>query len=602
MNMDFLKRVLDALPTVAKSPWAFLAYSAVLVAWVVVVLHVRRAQDVLRRIKDLRPEDQAKLLLAIYGTAELKEGLSPKDWLKSRMHRYVFTGFVILTLAVVFLGALSMVLGPQKPSAKEVARTELLARQIPITRDALLSCADKDEWDTVRLLIEAGVSPDCTTSHGFALLVLAVWSKQPEAVAMLLQLGANPNASSGKGEYVGNGCTALTASIEAIPSSVPGKVLELSESAMLRVLLKEGADPNLPNPDGETPLGVAVSELSDHTRREVVSALIAAGATPKSMGTPDDQPLLKAIEDVALLAILLDAGADPNAAEADGRSALMLATAELREKAVDLLLVRGADAKAITKEGDGVIAHMVGSWGSYAEPDNGMVEGESISTAFDRVVRRCLRGGSHIGIKNKEGDTPLLLAAQSYPEQGPDFQNFDVPEPSRTGSRIRCFLDNGASIADVGKYGDNVVLRLARYHGPDLIDELKSRGAEVGRFDDKGRSAIHLLVLTSPPNEDAPLRITPPDDLLFRARAPARPNFLESLLRNGVDVNAKDAAGQTALMYAVAHGVEWALPVLVAHGADASLKDNEGRDIEAFMQSLTSKTLGRKYGLLKTAG
>jgi len=51
---------------------------------------------------------------------------------------------------------------------------------------------------------------------------------------------------------------------------------------------------------------------------------------------------------------------------------------------------------------------------------------------------------------------------------------------------------------------------------------------------------------------------------------------VQALLAQGVDVNAKDNAGDTALMYTAAFGKTVTVQALLAHGADVNAKDNNG--------------------------
>jgi ankyrin repeat protein len=50
----------------------------------------------------------------------------------------------------------------------------------------------------------------------------------------------------------------------------------------------------------------------------------------------------------------------------------------------------------------------------------------------------------------------------------------------------------------------------------------------------------------------------------------------EALLKAGAYINARDRAGRTPLMYAVRHKQRATVNFLLQHGADASLKDNNG--------------------------
>lgn len=90
-------------------------------------------------------------------------------------------------------------------------------------------------------------------------------------------------------------------------------------------LLRTGADPNAQDDDGRTPLHFACQENST----EIVRALVAAGAKVDVRDNYGNTPLFRAVYassgDVAIIALLRAAGADPHAENASGVTPLALA-------------------------------------------------------------------------------------------------------------------------------------------------------------------------------------------------------------------------------------------------------------------------------------
>lgn len=95
-------------------------------------------------------------------------------------------------------------------------------------------------------------SPD-----GFAPVALAAYFGHPELVRLLLGAGADVNAQARNPMKV--------AAIHAAVST--------SDEECVKILLENGADPNLPQQDGITPLSVARANKND----AIVQMLIAAG-------------------------------------------------------------------------------------------------------------------------------------------------------------------------------------------------------------------------------------------------------------------------------------------------------------------------------------
>jgi hypothetical protein len=151
-------------------------------------------------------------------------------------------------------------------------------------------------------------------------LLRAVDDDALDVVAALLALGVDPDALGGQ-----------------VVSSAARK----GRIEMLELLLDGGADPNLKRTDRQSPVAAAVI----HHQREAVDVLLARGADVRSAKRPGESPLLYAV-DVGIAERLLDAGADVDARDARGGTALMGAVMIGDGTMVDLLLERGADPDA----------------------------------------------------------------------------------------------------------------------------------------------------------------------------------------------------------------------------------------------------------------
>lgn len=116
-------------------------------------------------------------------------------------------------------------------------------------------------------------------------------------------------------------------------------------------LLRDGADPNVPGPDGSTPLYRA----SVQGRADNVRALVAAGADPNAeSGTGEEGlPLCAAAcwGHVDTVRELLAAGADPNLREdnGSGRTAAEWAEAGGHHRTLELLSTAGPSSPHTTK-------------------------------------------------------------------------------------------------------------------------------------------------------------------------------------------------------------------------------------------------------------
>ncbi len=177
----------------------------------------------------------------------------------------------------------------------------------------------------VRALIDKGADPDDGGPNDFTPLRTAVLNNQREIIDVLVEKGA---ALDGKPDSEGSPLTSATAADD--------------DGALVRLLLQKGADPDVPNKHGETALMNAAKGL----REKAVEAMIAGGA---DLGLRDGRGQTAlfiacnvARSDTPVIGALLDAGADPNAADNTGIMPLMLAAARGGDANIDALVAKKA--------------------------------------------------------------------------------------------------------------------------------------------------------------------------------------------------------------------------------------------------------------------
>src|SRR5262245_3318881 len=140
--------------------------------------------------------------------------------------------------------------------------------------------------------------------------------------------------------------------------SVPGASGhdDLSEAAFendlasVRTLLAQGADLEVRDRAGDTPLHLAAIKASP----AIITALIAAGADPNARSNDANTPLFNASEHGNLPAAqaLLGGGADVNARNKDGHTPIFYAIDQGHRPVVEALLAAGADLTVRDKDGD----------------------------------------------------------------------------------------------------------------------------------------------------------------------------------------------------------------------------------------------------------
>lgn len=132
---DFLRSAISAIPTVATNPLAFVAYIVVIIAWVIIAWRVKRNSNLLKSLDKLPENDRLAALQLEMGTVRLAKGLSPSQYVRSRIHFYYFLGFSILCLVVVIIFVVSAFKGPEIGTAEGYVfyqRKEASAEALPV--------------------------------------------------------------------------------------------------------------------------------------------------------------------------------------------------------------------------------------------------------------------------------------------------------------------------------------------------------------------------------------------------------------------------------------------------------------------------------------
>lgn len=233
-----------------------------------------------------------------------------------------------------------------KQTARTLAqRPGSTAQTTPDGSTALHYAVEADDRDLVALLLEAGASPKATNRYGVQPLALAAVNGSAAVLNLLLRSGADVNATLPEGETAlmtaarsGNG-DAVKVLVEA-SANVNAKDTSRGQTALMwaaarnngdvvRTLLAAGAD-----------LNVRTSTTNRAGGRVSESGNTFTGPQPTGF-----TPMLFAVRAGALQAVqeLVTAGANVNETLSDGQSALVVAAANAHWQVADYLLDHGAD-------------------------------------------------------------------------------------------------------------------------------------------------------------------------------------------------------------------------------------------------------------------
>lgn len=274
----------------------------------------------------------------------------------------IVLGTIIIALAA-FTDSVRTLLSVIEENRPEAARTELAQLSLEYTPDVFIETVKKGDAHAAALFLEAGMDPNAKDTNGVTALMYAARASDIPTIDLLLDAKANVN------ERTSGGSTALSWAVAGENEDVVGLLLERGADAeaidealvsaarsgrleILRILLDKGVDVKLVGSEAlmraasSTTLGASEKQLND-----VVRFLIELGADPNATNEEGWTALLNAsIRGYAsVVRTLLDAGANINA-KCDcrgmlggGWTALMLAIHKGHGEIVEALLNNGAD-------------------------------------------------------------------------------------------------------------------------------------------------------------------------------------------------------------------------------------------------------------------
>jgi|GEM_PF-2225281 len=245
----------------------------------------------------------------------------------------------------------------------------------------LMQAAAKGDLDKLHALLEKQVPVDVRDNERRTALIYASWNGQNEAASLLLAAGANiqmqdrydNNAmdyAAGRGlletvdfllkrtrtadtgratEYARLILAAMTNNPDAIPQGSLSTINRISPEdqtplmiaagngllEIAEILIKRGADVNLPNRQGQTALHWAAW----NDRYDMMAMLVAKGAKVDAQDHARNTPLIMAAAHncVACVKFLLDKGADKYSANAQGQTAYFQAQPNNNKEILSLL-------------------------------------------------------------------------------------------------------------------------------------------------------------------------------------------------------------------------------------------------------------------------
>ena len=402
----------------------------------------------------------------------------------------------------------------------------------------------------IKLLLDAGADPNAADATGETALMTAAGIGTLDAVQLLLDRGATPDAKDPAFEQ-----TALMVAVRA------------NHPDVVALLVKRGAQVNAKTRTGETPAWLLPNSVPGfgHGIGIVRGGLPDRGLRPFVPGGLS--PLLYAARDgrLDIVQILVAANADVNQAEANGITPLVDAITNNHVDVARFLIDHGADVNASDWYGRTPLWSAVETRNQDFDADTQV---NSIDRApFVELIKVLIERGANVNARTKEV---------------PPFKRHFLHV---TGSLSWVDFTGQTPFVTAALAGDVTVMRLLLDHGADpKIPTFQGTTALMAA------AGINWVFYQT--YDEGPKALLEAVQLCYQL---------------GMDVNAVNSMGLTALHGAANRGSDDIIKFLVEKGATLDAKDKEGRTPlkwaeGVFLATHPAKPKPSSIALLKSLG
>ncbi|MDR0719617.1 MAG: ankyrin repeat domain-containing protein, partial [Treponema sp.] len=385
---------------------------------------------------------------------------------------------------------------------------------------------------------------------------------------------------------------------------------------IMKTLLDRGAEVNSQDAKGNSVLHIAVP-AGNH--QEALELFLSKGANINLRDEHGDSPLHVVImlnRPQEIIQLLLARGSDVSIRNAEGKTALYLAIEEEEARYVPLLIMYKSDIFAADNAGitpferslineSPILYSLITSESVFQNDSQGntMLHIAIKNRASIEVINYIIDREARVNARNKEGDTPLLLAVRlneqvsgelllskdadifasnsagesplllSFPKEGGDASELRrwMLSPQTLKAKdglgntalhylaqwkydrwIPQIISMGANTEAPNATGETPLFTAVKVNSPSTIETLQANGAQLEARDTLGNTGLHAAVRWN----------------AYRSA--------ETLIDRGLDSNAHALNGKTALHDAVRLGMTNIEALLLAKGAEVDIRDSDG--------------------------
>ncbi|KAH9489403.1 hypothetical protein Btru_056241 [Bulinus truncatus] len=429
---------------------------------------------------------------------------------------------------------------------------QLLMRKVSVEKSLL----NTEDYNLIQMLITAGADLNYTDECGRTALHWAIKRKQMKTVQLLVESKANIEVKDLEGN------TALLCSISRsheitqylIQSgscvncvNLKGETplllaVKLDTFDTFKLLIENGSDIRVFNETGKSILNYPI----ERNQNNIVDYLIQLKIDVNVLTEVNEYPLMLAIDkmNIDIIKLLTDAGADVNQKDLLENSALIRALTQRRcSEMVTLLISAGADVNCVNEE-----------------------QVPALILAMEqrnlKVVKLFLNHGVNVNVKNKKRETALMIAA--------DMNEKEI---------VEMLIETGANVDETDSDGNSVMMRIIlkqpnKYSSSfishtykklnqcdqDVLELLKlliQSKADLNNVNHVKDSLLNIALKKR--FEDVALLLIQNGADTYISGSECKPplivsagkfstKLVEEIIKTGVDVNATDRNGDTALI------------------------------------------------------
>lgn len=407
------------------------------------------------------------------------------------------------------------------------------------------------------------------------------WATKPQDMAMievLLHYGADTSASNEAGESVLHAAARI-------------------DSDVFEILLQNGADIDARDARGRTVLDVAVISRNlsivktciargasvNHGSRTLHAAIkLDAASQTKSLHAP-----LRTQNGSEIVELLLKSGADVNAKDASGKTALIVALECRSAVMIRTCMQHGADINANLENGDGIL-HIAAKLASDHEMADFLLQSGSHIRRDVQLIEFLIQSGAEIHAMNVDGMTPLDVV---------------VATGGNSLQLARAYILHGAVVN--AHSGPSLLRRAVMSMDIEMTKCILAQGVDMNACDVDGETLLYKLCREGDANTHTKARekrqCSSRSNRLCARRTSA---LLKLVLEQGADVNRRNGRGETPL-HAIAQrksATKSEVELLLLHGADTEARDDQGNTAIQIAKLFRNPSVGRYIREANTTG